>query len=949
MAEDKNEASNSGQSEKDKTKENSKKLIQGAEKGAAMYFGGAAGSQALNAAKNSPIGGAIDKVEDKAAEGLSKAMDKNPALKHMVNKAGDSGALDAANKGLDAAGSMGAGGGGAAGAGGAAGGSSSMPSSFGPSSEFGKQSVLNDGQQGASGDASSQMMSKMTGGGGGSSSSSGGSASGQAGADADVSGTSSSAANSIFDFIKKHKFELIGAVAVAFMFILVIIVVLAIFVAPLSAVIGKIKGWFDGFVDKWDREAEEQYYETLKEVQEKINERYKVCIDVNLVTATLFVDRQKNEYNVQGAEDVAGEAEFDRAYYKKATKEIELLSLMQIKRQWKSYSTYEGGQGGACWPPDSPDECVKGGLAIKATAENEHCGFGPSFYNTLFLEGTDSVSKAKFRDSSNLRLVSRNDVSKTFAFTIDSKIAKSEKNYEYFLYFPDYDWIDYNKDGVQQEEELKCNPVEPYEAAIVLANNDINEAPYEAELSIEREEVFWWNIYESFVGDYYADFLPPEEVDDKGAPVGKYAEAIEKIVKDVYLTYKDMGPSHYCTESNTYCRTDTAPGTGGGTGGGTPNPTRQGFIDSISQLAVDEMSRTGVLASVTIAQAVLESRNGASGLSTKYANYFGMTGGSCTKNADLSRSILAPGEGGNNCSPNAYWSGTIVRMCNSSGGDCQWYRAYDTMENSFKDHSRLLATDLYGVAGITDYRTVTAMIGGKYATDGSYEQKLNEMIETYNLTQFDIGTWDGVAPTVPDTPQYTMCNDVVGGTGGTQPGTSPGYSTGGSTCKDGLGSSSSPYWSSLNSFNSPQCTWYAYGRAIKALVDSGLTKQQATKLMYTALDRANLHGDAGNWYNLNASTKTFDATTNVNVPRAGSIIVWTQQGYHGHVAFIESVNYNSDGSVKSLNITEGNVSYNGTTLKCYARTVGLDYVTEHYSSKRSSPYKFAGYIHLFGN
>ena len=57
---------------------------------------------------------------------------------------------------------------------------------------------------------------------------------------------------------------------------------------------------------------------------------------------------------------------------------------------------------------------------------------------------------------------------------------------------------------------------------------------------IEREEVFWWNIYESFVGDYYADFLPPEEVDDKDAPVGKYAEAIEKIVKDVYLTYKDI-------------------------------------------------------------------------------------------------------------------------------------------------------------------------------------------------------------------------------------------------------------------------------------------------------------------------------------------------------------------------------------------------------------------------
>ena len=144
---------------------------------------------------------------------------------------------------------------------------------------------------------------------------------------------------------------------------------------------------------------------------------------------------------------------------------------------------------------------------------------------------------------------------------------------------------------------------------------------------------------------------------------------------------------------NFICRSDEGSNYYSGTTGNA-TASRTEFMNNISPVAISEMTRTGVYASVTMAQAALESANGGSGLSTKYANYYGMTAGTCAPKAapsGVSGTVYRSGEGGNTCSGNSFWDGTVVAMCNSSGKDCQWYRVYDSFENSTRDHSRLLS------------------------------------------------------------------------------------------------------------------------------------------------------------------------------------------------------------------------------------------------------------------
>ena len=61
--------------------------------------------------------------------------------------------------------------------------------------------------------------------------------------------------------------------------------------------------------------------------------------------------------------------------------------------------------------------------------------------------------------------------------------------------------------------------------------------------------IFYWNLVNSFIPDYYADYLPELEP--------KKTEAIKKIAEDIYLLYKDMGPSQSCSmDYNFICRSD---------------------------------------------------------------------------------------------------------------------------------------------------------------------------------------------------------------------------------------------------------------------------------------------------------------------------------------------------------------------------------------------------------
>lgn len=144
---------------------------------------------------------------------------------------------------------------------------------------------------------------------------------------------------------------------------------------------------------------------------------------------------------------------------------------------------------------------------------------------------------------------------------------------------------------------------------------------------------------------------------------------------------------------------------------------QQKYIEKYSRLAVSEMKRTGVPASVTLAQGILESRSGQSALAQKANNHFGIK---CHND----------------------WKGKKYYQDDDEVGEC--FRVYANADASFRDHSDFLRyRDRYKFLfelDPTDYRSWAAGLSkAGYATDPSYASKLTGIIEEYDLSRFDKG------------------------------------------------------------------------------------------------------------------------------------------------------------------------------------------------------------------
>lgn len=159
------------------------------------------------------------------------------------------------------------------------------------------------------------------------------------------------------------------------------------------------------------------------------------------------------------------------------------------------------------------------------------------------------------------------------------------------------------------------------------------------------------------------------------------------------------------------------------------------FIESIVKLAQEDMRKRGILASVTIAQAILESGWGKSELAVNAYNLFGMK-------ANLS---------GNTWSGST-WDGEIYRKRTAEedeGGNTYYidadFRRYGSIEESIADHSAYLIGAMNGkrkryegLQGEKDYKKAIQIIKyGGYCTSSEYVNKIIELIETYDLTKFD--------------------------------------------------------------------------------------------------------------------------------------------------------------------------------------------------------------------
>jgi len=448
--------------------------------------------------------------------------------------------------------------------------------------------------------------------------------------------------------------------------------------------------------------------------------------------------------------------------------------------------------------------------------------------------------------------------------------------------------------------------------------------------SIEREGVYYYKLLsrnaqflsnKNFIEKYYPDYITDKD-DDKAM------EEATKIVEGIYDLYDFVveRDTRYCFTPNT-------------SSGSYASENRSEFISMIADEVVKDMQNTGILASLTIAQAAHESANGTSKLSqAPYNNYYGMTAGSCASGVTgvQNGEVVKSKANGNDCTGNAYWNGDVVRMCNKSGADCQWYRVYDGFSNSTLDHSRLLSTSRYSCQGITDsIQAVTCIQNAGYATDPNYFNAIMSTISTYNLEQYNIGQWNGEAvgeygSATMGTICYGTMNEIFNGDG-----TIPGSGAQGIRTNLWGTSEYEMFWGSDNNlfYRSSknlvkQCTWYAHGRGLEILTKNGMSLKTAQQYLDA------MHGNAGTWYN---SNKYFSSSKDYLQPKVGAIIVWSKGSEPGHVAIIEDIKYDAHGNITSLTTTEGGVSINGFK---YTEGRTLDWVKSHGS------YKFVGYVYL---
>lgn len=149
------------------------------------------------------------------------------------------------------------------------------------------------------------------------------------------------------------------------------------------------------------------------------------------------------------------------------------------------------------------------------------------------------------------------------------------------------------------------------------------------------------------------------------------------------------------------------------------------YIEKYKKIAIKEMERAGIPASIKLAQALLESNAGRSTLAQKANNHFGIKCGGEWKGKTFHREDDDYDEFGN-----------LQKSC---------FRSYRKATDSFIAHSEFLRdpkkANRYGFLfriETTDYeKWAKGLKKSGYATAGNYDTKLITIIETYNLDQYD--------------------------------------------------------------------------------------------------------------------------------------------------------------------------------------------------------------------
>ncbi|HHU6749896.1 TPA: glucosaminidase domain-containing protein [Staphylococcus pseudintermedius] len=278
-----------------------------------------------------------------------------------------------------------------------------------------------------------------------------------------------------------------------------------------------------------------------------------------------------------------------------------------------------------------------------------------------------------------------------------------------------------------------------------------------------------------------------------------------------------------------------------------PQSSTREFINAIAKDAHDIGQQEDIYASIMIAQAILESDSGKSELSREpYFNLFGIKGSYHGESAHF-KTLESDGE----------------QLYEIDAA----FRKYPDHKASLQDYADLIKGGIDGNPNIyedvwksqsSSYHDAASALVGTYATDPQYDQKLEALIEAYDLTRFDQDDMPDLLDEKDD--NRTAKSD-------------------GSAFKPFAISADAPY-------PYGQCTWYVYNRMAQFDIHISGTMGNAADWAYSALTQG---------YSVSSKPKVHSAVV-FNPNELGA------DRYYGHVAFVEKVN--RDGSIV---ISESNV------------------------------------------
>lgn len=139
------------------------------------------------------------------------------------------------------------------------------------------------------------------------------------------------------------------------------------------------------------------------------------------------------------------------------------------------------------------------------------------------------------------------------------------------------------------------------------------------------------------------------------------------------------------------------------------------YIDQYKDIAISEMKRTGIPASITLAQGIIESKSGESNLALNFKNHFGIK---CKSD----------------------WKGETTYQDDDAKQEC--FRVYPNSNASYIDHSDFLKTrpnyaPLFELDPVDDSAWAYGLKKAGYATASDYPKKLLKVINDFELSQYN--------------------------------------------------------------------------------------------------------------------------------------------------------------------------------------------------------------------